>query len=478
MIHSAPKHFTPQQDPQIGEGLTQEVAQFIVSVKYDHIPPEVVELGKKSMLDGFGLALAGSVAESGDKVQRYLRRVAGPGEAIVIGTPIKTSSRFAAFANGVGIHADDYDDTQLAVSEDRVYGLLTHPTAPCLPTAYSEAQTRGRNGRDFISAYLVGVDVECKIAEAISPRHYQHGFHSTATCGPFAAASAAARLRNFDLETMQRALSIAGSQSGGLRENFGTMTKPFHAGRAAESGVVACDLAELGWTATDKILEAPRGFFQAHGGGYDIHAIRGKLGSPWSFANPGVSIKPHPSGSLTHPGMTKMLELIAAHGIKAEDIKKVDVGTNHNQLNALIHHRPEDELQAKFSMEFCMAILLLDGRANLPEFTDETVRRPDVKKMIERINFHIHPEAEAAGYAKMTTIIDIHLQDGRTISGQADFGKGSPADPLSYDEVSEKFRGCAEFAHWPQDKTEKIISLIAEVESLTDLNELTAALRV
>ncbi|MBT8333386.1 MAG: MmgE/PrpD family protein [Deltaproteobacteria bacterium] len=478
MIDSAPKHFTPQLDLQIGEGLTQEVAQFIVSLKYDHIPPEVVELGKKSILDGFGLALAGSIAESGDKVQKYLRQVAGPGEAIVIGTPIKTSSRFAAFANGVGIHADDYDDTQLAVSEDRVYGLLTHPTAPCLPAAFSEAQTRGRNGRDFMSAYLIGVDVECKIAEAISPRHYQHGFHSTATCGPFAAASAAARLRNFDHETMQRALSIAGSQSGGLRENFGTMTKPFHAGRAAESGVVACDLAELGWTATDKILEAARGFFQAHGGGYDIHAIRGKLGSPWSFANPGVSIKPHPSGSLTHPGMTKMLELIAAHGIKAEDVKKVDVGTNHNQLNALIHHRPEDELQAKFSMEFCMAILLLDGRANLPEFTDETVRRTDVKEMIERINFHIHPEAEAAGYAKMTTIIDVHLQDGRTISGQADFGKGSPANPLSYDEVAEKFRGCAEFAHWRKDKTEKIISLITIVDSLTDLSELTSALCV
>ena len=125
-----------------------------------------------------------------------------------------------------------------------------------------------------------------------------------------------------------------------------------------------------------------------------------------------------------------------------------------------------------------MAILLLDGRANLPEFTDEAVRRPDVKEMIKRINFHVNPEAEAAGYAKMTTIIDVHLQDGRTVSGHADFGKGSPANPMSYAEVAEKFRGCTEFARWPQDKTEKIISLIAEVESLADLNELTAALRV
>ena len=478
MTDSSPKNFTPQLDPAFGEGLTQEVADFVLTTRFDDIPVEVNSLGKKSILDGFGLALAGSVAASGDIVQKYLKKIAAAGNAMVIGTDISTAARFASFANGVGIHADDYDDTQLAVAEDRVYGLLTHPTAPCLPAAFAEAQTRGLSGREFLSAYLVGVDVECKIAEAISPRHYQHGFHATATCGPFAAASAVGHLRDFDQETMVRALSIAGSQSGGLRENFGTMTKPFHAGRAAESGMVACDLAELGWTAADKILEAPRGFFQAHGGGYDLESIRGQLGFPWSFADPGISIKPHPSGSLTHPGMTRMLELIAEHDIRPEDVVTIDVGTNHNMLNALIHHRPTDELQAKFSMEFCMAILLLDGRANLPEFTDETVLRPDVQNMIERVNFTVHPDAEAAGYAKMTTVIDIHLKDGRTISGRADFGKGSPANPLSYDQVADKFRGCAEFAEWPTNKVEKTISLVERLDSLEDLNEVAAALTV
>ena len=202
------------------------------------------------------------------------------------------------------------------------------------------------------------------------------------------------------------------------------MTKPFHAGRAAEAGVVAADFAALGWTATDKILEAPRGFFRAAGGGYDAGAISGKLGNPWVFDSPGVSIKPHPSGSLTHPGMTLMLRLIREHGIKADQVERVDVGTNSNMPNALIHHRPQDELQAKFSMEFCMAILLLDGKAGLPQFTDETVHRPDVQAMIGRINFHIHPEAEAAGYDKMTTIIDIHLKDGRAIRRPRRFRQG------------------------------------------------------
>ena len=279
-------------------------------------------------------------------------------------------------------------------------------------------------------------------------------------------------------DAMRRALGIAASQSGGLRENFGTMTKPFHAGRASESGIVACDLAEHGWTATDKILEAPRGFFQAHGGGYDIEAIRGKLGSPWTFADPGISIKPHPSGSLTHPGMTLMRELISENNIQAEDVVRVEVGTNHNMLNALIHHRPADELQAKFSMEFCMAVLLLDGKAGLSQFTDETVQRPDIKQLIERVEFNVHPEAEAAGYDKMTTIISVHLKNGSVLTGQADFGKGSPANPFTYDEVADKFRDCAAFARWPENKSEQLISLVAELESLKRLDELVDCLVV
>jgi 2-methylcitrate dehydratase PrpD len=275
-------------------------------------------------------------------------------------------------------------------------------------------------------AYHLGVEVECKIAEAINPRHYQAGFHTTATCGAFAAASAAARLYGLDEEATARALSIAGSQSAGLRENFGTMTKPFHAGRSSESGVVAAEFAKLGWTATDRILEAPRGFFSAAGGGYDEAAILGKLGAPWAFASPGVSIKPHPSGSLTHPGTTEMMRLITAHDIRPGEVTRVRVGTNSNMPNALIHHRPRNELQAKFSMEFCMAILLLERRAGLSEFTDEVVNRPDVQAMIAKVDFVVDDRAEAAGYHKMTTYIDIDLADGRRVSGMRISARAAP----------------------------------------------------
>lgn len=459
-------------------GLTQEVAEFVLNTKAPDLPAVVVANGKKSILDGLGLALSGSVARSGELVRRHMADLGTPkGGATVIGSDMQVPARFAAFCNGVGIHADDYDDTQLAVAKDRVYGLLTHPTAPALPAALALGETTGASGADVMLAYHLGVEVECKIAEAINPRHYQHGFHATATCGTYAAASAAGRLMGLDLDAMKRALSMAGSQSAGLRENFGTMTKPFHAGRSSESGVVAAQFASYGWTAAGNILEAPRGFFQAAGGGYDREAIAGKLGAPWTFDSPGVSIKPHPSGSLTHPGMTEMLHMIREHKIKAGDVVRVRIGTNSNMPNALIHHNPRNELQAKFSMEFCMAILLLEGRAGLNEFTDEVVLRPDVKEMIAKVDFVVDDRAEAAGYHLMTTYIDVHLADGRVISGVADFGKGSPANPMSYDEVAGKFRECAEFARWDMAKADEVVAMVAELDKLPDIHGLMALLR-
>lgn len=468
--------FTPDLETIRGEGLTREVGEFVTQTDFDRLPPELLELGRKSILDGLGLALSGSVAGSGRIVQRYLKSQRLHGRSTVFGTTLKTHPRFAAFANGIGMHADDYDDTQLAVGADRVYGLLTHPTAPCLPAALAVAEQDDMSGRDLVLAYHLGVEVETKISEAMSPRHYQHGFHSTATCGPLASAAAVSKLYGLDLERTLRALALAATQSAGLRENFGTMTKPFHAGRAAESGVLAADLVRDGFTATDRILESPRGFFQAHGGGYALEAIHEKLGNPWTFLDPGISIKPHPSGSLTHPAMTKMVELIVEHDIEPADVERVDVGTNHNMPNALIHHQPKTELQAKFSMEFCMAILLLERRAGLEEFVDEAVNRPDVREMIPKVHFGVHADAEAAGYDKMTTILEIHLKDGRTVTGRADFGKGSPSNPMSYDEVADKFRECARFAKWDSERAEHVIETVCRIDELESVRELTRSL--
>jgi 2-methylcitrate dehydratase PrpD len=452
-------------------GLTEYVGKFIVSTKYEDIPQEVIELGKKSILDGLGLALAGSRAQTGAICREYAEHlgICG-GKAGIIGSSKKTSPRFAAFVNGVSIHADDFDDTQLSAAKDRVYGLLVHPTVPVLPALLALVEGGTISGKELMLAYHLGVEVECKIAEAISPRHYQDGFHSTGTCGPFGSAAACAKLLRFDLPKILNTFGLVASQSAGLRENFGTMTKPFQAGHAAESGLASAELIALGWTAAEQILEAERGFFHAFGGSFDPGAIVDRLGKPWTFASPGISLKPYPSGSLAHPAMTELARLIDVNKVQAAQVEKLDVGANHQMTTTLLHHRPKNGLEAKFSMEFCMAILLLRGKAGLGEFSDQVVQEAGVQEMIGRVNFYVDPEAESAGYDKMTSLLKIHLKDGRTISGRAEFAKGSPSNPMSFDETAAKFRGCAQYAEWPGDKTGKIISYVKALDSARDVS--------
>lgn len=467
---------TSQDTPE--KSLTAYLASFVSQTRASDIPEEVWHLGKRSLLDGLGLALSGAVSQTSRLIREHLRSLSCSSDkgASVLGSDQRLPPRFAAFANGTSIHADDYDDTQLAAAPDRVYGLLTHPTAPVLPAVLAMGEREHRCGRDLLTAYQVGVEVETKIAEAINPRHYEQGFHSTATCGTLGAAAAVANLLSFDVETTRRTLGIAGSQSAGLRENFGTMVKPLHAGRAAESGVVAGELAALGFTASLRILEAPGGFFKAAGGGYDAGMIDGKLGHPWTFTSPGVSIKPHPCGSLTHPAMGLMLDLIQRHDIRPEQVKRISVGTNRNMPEALIHHRPMNHLQAKFSMEFCVAILLLERKAGLPQFTDEVVTRSEVQALIRKVDFGVHPEAEAAGYEKMTTLVQIDLEKGRSVSGRADFAKGSPLNPMSDQELTEKFRQCASWGGLPEVRLEKALEVIWRLDELEDVGELIDAL--
>ena len=466
----------PPPFPKVA-GVTDHVAQFVTHTPYEAIPQRVIELGKKSILDGFGLALAGQHAESGPIMLRYLDSRDSDGKSTVMGTARTTSPECAALVNSVAIHAEDFDDTQLSAEKSKTYGLLMHPTAPVLPPAFVLAEKLGASGKEFMLAYHLGVEVVCKIAESMAPRAYEEGFHTSAICGPFGAAAACARLRRLDVEKTRIAFGIAASASGGLREEFGTMTKPYQVGHGAEDGYAAVELARLGWTAADNIIEAERGFMRAVAGTYEPRWLLEKLGAPWTFEWPGVSIKPYPSGSLTHPAMTEMTDLIRKHDIKPEQVVSVDVGASQNNVQTLLYHDPHTGLEGKFSMEFCMAILLIERKAGLPQFEDAVVNRPDVQAMIRKVRFHVDPKAQAAGNDKMMSIIRITLRNGQVITGQSSFGKGSPANPMSYDEVAEKFRGSAEFAHWPKPKADRIIELVRTLESQPDMRKMTMLLR-
>jgi 2-methylcitrate dehydratase PrpD len=459
--------------------LTQHVAEFAVAQRAPDLPDAAVELGRKSILDGLGLAIAGAVCASGRIVNEYVRDFGGNhASCSVLGTNLKAPARFAAFANGIAIHAHDFDDTQLAMASNRVYGLLMHPTAPVLAGVLAVAERDGMSGAALTAGYHVGIEVCCKIAEAANPRHYEDGFHTTGTCGTFGTAAGIANMLNLSAEDAASVLGLAASQSAGLRENFGTMTKPFHPGRSAESAVLAADLVTRGFSAARNILEARRGFYHAACGGYDDAAIRGKLGSPWTFCEPGISIKPHPSGSLTHPAMSVILELIEKNDIKPGQIERIRVGTNHHMPTTLLHNNPNNELEAKFSMPFSAAILALRRRAGLSEYTDEVVRAPETVAMMKRVDFYVNEEANAAGFHKMTSIVDILLTDGRRISGRAEFGKGSPANPMSWDEVADKFYGCASYGGLPSEKAREVVRIVADLPSLKNVRTLTAALSI
>jgi 2-methylcitrate dehydratase PrpD len=453
-------------------GLTKEVTDFIARTKYEDIPANVIELGKKTILDGFGLALAGSVSVSGPVIRRYIETIGlGPGKASIIGTEMKVPARFAALANGIAIHADDYDDT----------GSALHVNAPVLPAAFALCEVDRRSGKDFMLAYHVGIEVENKIGDAISARHDAEGFHTTGTCGCFGSVATCAKLRGLTPTRTARAMGLVGSQASGLRDNFGTMTKPFHAGHAAESGVVSVDLTALGWTASEDILEARLGFYQAEGGTYDPRLIAGKLGNPWMFASPGDLIKRFPCGTIQQAVMDEMLRLIKENNIKAADVEKVEIGGNGPNVNTLFRHHPKTGLEAKFSMEYAVSILLVEGKAGLAQFDDSVVQRPDVQAMIDRSRFFVDPEHNKSGQTLLAILIEgnvikIYIKDGRVITGKSKFAKGSPGNPMTYHEVAEKVRGNAEFAKWPKQKAETVIELVKSLESLTDMRKLTAAL--
>lgn len=457
------------------QSLTRYVGQFIARTDYAAIPAEVIELGKKSILDGIGTALSGSVSDPGRITREYAAEF-GSGRCTVIGTNIALPPRFAAFANGTAMHADDYDDT-LQAATGRYQGV--HVTAPVLSAVLALGEQRAASGRELLTAYHVGVEVAARIFDATHVDHILHGFHGTATCGMMGATAGVTNLLGADVEHACRALGLGASQAGGLQENIGSMTKPFHAGRSAEAAIIANELVARGFTASTAILEGSRGFYRALGGGCEEEGLRGKLGVPWSFVERGVWLKPFPSCSLTHPALTRMRELARLHDLRPEQIEHIRVRASRNICDTVCHRQPTEPLHGKFSMDFCLAAMLHEGRCGLNQFTPEFLNRPDVRATMRRIEFTpcTEQQARADHHTLVTALLDIRLMDGRELHSRIDYGKGSLADPMSFEEVEEKFRECAQYARWPREKTERVIAVTRRLETLPSVSELTASLR-
>jgi 2-methylcitrate dehydratase PrpD len=428
--------------------ITAEAAQFAARLQYDDIPKEALEIGRRCILDGLAQIAAGSDTEAVRIVAEDAAEQGGRADARLLGSPDgKVPAALAARVLGTAGHALDWDDTQATKDARHTYGLLTHPTIPPLAAVLSLAQARSPvTGKAFMTAFQAGFEVECKIAEWMLPDAYRRGLHASAAEGTIGAAVAAGRLLGLDESALRRAIGIATSlSSAGIRANVGTETKPLHFGRAAESGLTAALLAERGLGASNAALDGKYGFLGVFGGGHFPEKLAQGFGRTYSIVDPGVSIKPYPSGILSHQAMDAMLALVEREKLRPDEVSAVEFHAGSNILNPLAYRFARDHLEAKFCIPALLAMIILRRRGGKQEFTDAFVASKEMRDMQARITVHLDPKIEAMGFDKIRSHIELTTLDGRHFVQWADERyRGSPDHPMTNAELESKVYSATE----------------------------------
>lgn len=461
--------------------VTRILADFVTSTDYSGIPVRAREIAKDAIMDSLGVALAGARDDTGRIIVEHVRSLGGKAESGVIAGGFRTSPPQAALANGIMIHALDYDDV--------APGLLFHPSAPLLPTILALGEKYQVPGEKVIEAYVIGVEVETQVCRGLGAKHYAVGWHITSTASVFGAVAGAARVLGLSSQQVRRAFGIAASQASGLRQNFGSMTKPFHAGNAARGGVTAAMLAQQGFTADENILESRFGFLPVFGYGEAVpEKIVEGLGNPFKIVSvPGLGLKPYPTCGETHRCIGAMLNLITRYNIGADDVVEVVCRTSDRVPEVVIHSRPKTALEGKFSMEFCMAVALVDGEVGLKQVTDEKVNDPRVKAIIPKVKYY-HPES-MSGLKGLLYVpppgmsreqwerevppeaVTVKLKDGREYTAEMRVPKGRDKNPMTTEDKQKKYRDCASLI-LGSGKVEKSLTMLSKLEEVKDIRKL------
>ena len=450
-------------------GATARLAEFSVKSRWEELPAAAIERAKRAILDSVGVMLAGSVEPPALIVQRLAEAEGGAPLCTVAGTRLRTGGVWAALANGTAGHALDFDDTNFA--------MLGHPSVPVLAAALAAGELALADGRALIHAFLVGFEVETTLAEAMNPGHYVRGWHATSTLGILGAVAASAKLLGLDPGETRHALAIAASQASGLKENFGTMTKPFHAGHAARGGVLAALLAREGFTGSDIAIEGPQGYLRVLGSQTeDPAAALERLGAPWKILTTGVAVKPYPSCACTHSIIAGLLELRQAHALRPEDVAEVTIGVNPLVPGILIHHDPHTGLEGKFSAEFCAAAALVDGSVGIATFKDERIADPALRGVMGRVKMVVDPTIPSDLEHHMWTRLKVRLAGGRALEVPPREVPGHSNAPLSREALLAKFTDCAGRV-LARDRVDSIAQMLEGLEGCPDLRSLTATLR-
>lgn len=417
--------------------VTEAVAQFACTGELPH-SEELYERATRAFVDTIGVAIAGGREDCSTILARTLGGTQGG--ATVLPTQAKASAADAALLNATAGHALDYDDVA-----DEIKG---HPSVVLVSALLALAEDRGRRGSDLLEAFVVGFEVGCAIAGALPVEvHYRRGWHATATVGVLGAVAGAGRLLGLSRATVQNALGIAASMASGSRQNFGTMTKPLHAGLAARDAVLAIELAENGFTADPNQLDGPLGYFRMYGVDAQPAHVLTALESANVLLQRGLNVKKYPCCYGTHRMADAALTL-RQRGLRASDVVGIDVAVEPDGLGAIIHHQPRTALQGKFSGEYVVAACLLDGAVRLNTFTDAQVCRPEAQDLLGRVTIRElgTPPFGDARYDHAFATLEVALADGSTLRERCDIPRGDARMPLTDAELESKFRDCLSFA--------------------------------
>ena len=439
--------------------ITQRIGEYVTGTDLEDFPPDAIEAAKGAIMDCLACMIAGSREDLADILCRYVAAEASAPSASVVGRAFRTSAANAALVNGAMAHALDYDDiTQIT---------KTHPTAVLLPAALATAEETGATGRDMLLGYMSGFEVACAVGEALSEAYYDDlGWHPTGPLGAVGSAAAASRIMNLDPEHTAMAISLAASQASGLRQNFGTMTKPFHAGDAARAGVVAAKLVRDGFTSSDDALEGRFGFIRAFSGGqgFDSDLVAENLGNKLYMVESGIEIKKYPCCGSAHLALDATFDLLSQGNIDPDAVDRIDVMVDFDPPRSLIHSRPLSSLEGKFSMQYCLAAALLDRRVGLLSFTDDQVMRPEAQALIPRIDMRRIPGNEGLpSWTEGFHQVDVQMKDGSVLRQQARRASTGALRGVTMDEVRAKFRDCAAQA-LPEAATEDVLTRLDNLE--------------
>jgi len=448
--------------------ISQALARFACSPHL--LAAAEIRAAKAAISDCMGCIVAGSDTEAAAIIRRVAEASSSEGPCTVVGSSRALTAQGAAMVNGTAAHALDYDDI--------LWTLYGHPSVTVLPAALAVAESVGASGQDLLRAYAVGVEIIGKLGRSMNPTHYEHGWHATASIGVIGATAAAAMLMQLGEARTAMALGIAASQASGVRRNFGTMTKPFHAGNAARAGVLAAEMAREGFTADLTAFEGEFGWARTLNGrsvpvAQDLLA---QLGKPWDLIEPGIVLKRYPACGGTHCALDAILALREEHALRYEEIVRIECHASPLAKKVLLYPRPTTGLEGKFSMEFSLAVAAIEGAAGLRHYQDAWTRDARVQDLLPRISFEsradLQPDVSADAVPAEVTV---HAR-GRTFTQTVRVPSGDARNPMTDAQRREKFMGCMS-ASMPSGQGQALFDALDRLEQMDALGTLGQQLR-